>query len=111
MVGTDSLELYKNRNLYEISQREIEYISAHNGGVEVMAKGRLYRKDVSLSQFEKVLDECCFFRVHKAFIVNLMYVTDFTENEVMVGKVKIPLSRRQRKAFVNTFMEFDIRHD
>lgn len=110
MVGMESLELYRNRSLYEICQREIEYVSAYKGGVEVMANGQLFRKDVSLSQFEKALDESCFFRVHKAYIVNLLHVTNFTENEVWMGKVKIPLSRRHRKEFENVFMEFDIRH-
>ena len=42
--------------------------------------------------------------------VNLFHVTGFTEKEVAVGKIKIPLSRRNRKKFESTFMEFDIKY-
>ncbi len=110
MVGMNKLEVYRNRNSYLVSEREIAYISAYKGGVELMVNGVLYRKDVSLSQIEKILDDTCFFRIQKAYIVNLFYVTDFTENEVMAGRVKLPLSRRYRRNFVDKYMEFDIWH-
>lgn len=108
MAYGDKLEVYKNRNSFQISQRKIEYIAAYKGGVEIMANGILYHKDISLSRLEKELDPVCFFRVHKAYIVNLHHVTDFTEQEIMVGKVRLPLSRRQRQAFKNACMEFDV---
>lgn len=110
MIGMEKLEVFQNRNSIWIRQRDIQYLSAYRGGVEVMANGELYHKEISLRQAEELLDKTCFFQVHKAYTVNLFHVTDFTEKEITVGKIKIPLSKRKRKLFESTFMEFDIKH-
>lgn len=110
LIGMEMIEVFQNRNPSWIRQRDIQYISAYEGGIELMAKGSVYRKELSLIKLEGILDQRCFFQVHKAYIVNLFYVTDYTEKEVLVGKVRIPLSRRNRKKFESAYMDFDIQY-
>lgn len=110
-LGIERIEVFKDRVSYWIHQRDIEYISAFNSSVEIMAKGILYRKQGSLSQIEKMLEPELFYKVHKAHIVNLFCVADYTDKEViMKNKTRIPLSRRQKKEFENKYMEFDIKY-
>lgn len=110
-LGLTRIEVFRDRVSYWIRQRDIEYISAFNSSVEIMVKGILYRKQGSLSQIEKLLVPELFYKVHKAHIVNLFYVADYTDKEViMKNKTRIPLSRRQKKEFDNKYMEFDIKY-
>lgn len=104
------MEVFINRNSNLVYQKDIEYISAFKGGSELMAGGTLYRKELSLNKLEQFLDYRCFFRVHKAYIVNLFYVINYTEYDVFVGRVKIPLSRRKKKEFGKFYTEFYIRY-
>lgn len=106
----DKMEVFLNRNAVWIRQKNIQYLSAYKGGVEIMVNGVLFRKEISLNRIKEQLDRICFYQVHKAYVVNLFHVTGFTEKEVAVGKIKIPLSRRNRKKFESTFMEFDIKY-
>ncbi len=110
MIGMEKIEVFQNRNSIWIQQKDIQYLSAYKGGVEINVEGNLYHKDLSLSQAEELLDKTCFFQVHKTYIVNMLHVTDFTDKEITVGKIKIPLSKRKRKLFESAFMEFDIKH-
>ena len=110
MIGMDKMEVFLNRNAVWIRQKNIQYLSAYKGGVEIMVNGVLFRKEISLNRIKEQLDRICFYQVHKAYVVNLFHVTGFTEKEVAVGKIKIPLSRRNRKKFESTFMEFDIKY-
>lgn len=110
MIGMDKMEVFLNRNAVWIRQKNIQYLSAYKGGVEIMVNGVLFRKEISLNRIKEQLNRICFYQVHKAYVVNLFHVTGFTEKEVAVGKIKIPLSRRNRKKFESTFMEFDIKY-
>lgn len=56
----------------------------------------MYRKDISLKQLEETLDREMFFKVLKSYIVNLLWVKEIRADELFVGKIKVPLSRRQK---------------
>ncbi|MBQ9983846.1 MAG: response regulator transcription factor [Lachnospiraceae bacterium] len=109
-VGTEKLEVFKQRQSFWIRQRDIRYIAAYNGYVEIMANDELYRKDVSLSQLEQNLEKEIFYKVHKSYIVNFFWVTKLEEKEVIVGKIRLPLSRRQRKDIKEAYMQFDVKY-
>ncbi len=110
MIGRETIEVFKDRQSYHIPQRDIKYIAAYNGYVEMLVDGELYRKNVSLNQLEQVLVKEIFYKVHKSYIVNLFWVTEISEQEVRVDNVKFPLSRRQRKDIKNVYMEFDVKY-
>ncbi len=110
-LGMATLEVYCNRNEYWIRQKDVQYISAYNSTVNVHSNEKTYRKDISLNKVEELLEKRLFFRVHKAYIVNLKYVTDYNDKEVLIGNVRLPLSRRQKKEFERAYMQFDIAHN
>ena len=109
-IGYTEMEVFKDRISYWFRQRDIQYIASFRGYVEIMVNGDIYRKDVSLKQIEEQLEEKLFFKVHKSYIVNMLWVSKIMKNEVMVGKVAIPISRRQRKDFEDEYINFDIRY-
>ena len=76
----------------------------------MMLDGCMYRKDISLKQLEETLDKEMFFKVHKSYIVNLLWVKEIRADEVFVGKIKVPLSRRQKREFEDAYIRFDLKY-
>lgn len=109
-LGMQTIEVFKNRKSYQIRQKEIQYIQAYNGTVNIVARNTIFRKEMTLNKIEDILDKRIFFRIHKAYIVGLFYVTDYTEKKVLIKEEKLPLSRRNRSDFERAFIEFDIIH-
>lgn len=109
-VGLRRIEVYKNRIPYYIMQREIRYIQAYNGAVNIYACDTVFHKEVTLSKMEEMLDEHIFFKIHKAIIVGLGFVTEYTKDKVFIDKEILPLSRRNRKEFERVFMDFDLKY-
>lgn len=109
-VGLQKIEVYKNRKPYYIMQREIRYIQAYNGAVNIYARNTVFHKEVTLSKMEEMLDEHIFFKIHKAIIVGLGFVTEYTKDKVFIDKEILPLSRRNSKEFERVFMDFDLKY-
>lgn len=70
-----------------------------------------------LYQLEKQLKPFHFFRCHSAFLVNLHYVTGYSQTDVFIGRnrtendqelLQIPLSKHRRRDFINALMEYHI---
>ena len=70
----------------------------------------MYRKAISLKQLEETLDREMFFKVLKSYIVNLLWVKEIRADEVFVGKIKVPLSRRQKREFEDAHIRFDLKY-
>lgn len=110
LIGYTEIEMYHDRKSYWFRQRDIQYISAFRGYVEMMVDGCMYRKDISLKQLEDTLDKEIFYKVHKSYIVNLLWVKEVKADEVVVGKIMIPLSRRQKREFEDAYIRFDLKY-
>lgn len=107
-LGMQKIEVFKNRKLYRICQREIQYIEAYNGTVNIVARNTIFRKEMTLNKIEEMLDKRIFFRIHKTYIVGLFYVKNYTENKVLIEEEQLPLSRRNRRDFERAFIDFDV---
>lgn len=110
LIGYTEMEIYHNRKSYRFRQRDIQYIASFKGYVEIVVDGYVYRKDVSLKQLETTLEKELFFKVHKSYIVNLLWVREIRADEVFVGNIKIPLSRRQKREFEDAYIRFDLKY-
>lgn len=110
LIGYAEIEMYRNRKSCWFRQRDIQYIASNRGYVEITVDGFVYRKDISLKQLEEILDKEMFFKVHKSYIVNLLWVKEIKADEVFVGKIKVPLSRRQKKEFEDAYIRFDLKY-
>ncbi len=61
----------------------------------------------SLNQREKELAPYSFFRCHRCYLVNLRHVTgiDASKDEVLVGEVRLPVSRGKKAALMDALMK------
>ena len=109
-LGLLSIEVFKDRKSYWIRQRDIQYIKAFNGTVNIYTCNSVFRKEITLNKIEEILDMRIFYKTHKAYMVGLYHVTDYTENKVLLYETSIPLSRRSRTDFERTYIDFDVKY-
>lgn len=108
-VGYTPITVYKERTEYTFNQREIQYVASYRGGVEVVKDFEIYHQYITMEQFEQQLEKKIFFRVHRKYIVNMQYVTEYKEDKVIIlNKISVPVARSQRKSFREAYMKFDV---
>lgn len=107
--GEDIIKLNYKRNYYNVRSESIEYIRAYSGESEFKVNEHFLRKKISLNDMEECLNEDIFFRVNKSYIVNLLWITDYREGIVSIGDMEIPVSKRRKKKFEKSYMEYKLR--
>lgn len=106
--GNQEIEVYLNRSPFYIRQFEISFIRAFNGYVEIMIRGKWFRKESSLQQLKEELDQRLFCQISRQYMVNLGQIDCFQKGIVTMGENDLKISRRCRKEFERRFIEYDI---
>jgi DNA-binding LytR/AlgR family response regulator len=94
-------DLMKERILHD----DISHIEAMGDYVKIVTDNRKYVVLMSMKKIEELLPEEFFFRTHKSFIVNSKKIENFTAREVVLKKIKVPLSRFKKQAFIDHMLE------
>ena len=104
------IEVYYQRNVFNILQRDIQFIEAYGGYYEFEVEGKRFRKIISLSELENILDSNLFVRIDRRYIVNMQHIKQYKEEHFMIGKKQFSISRRRQKDFERKYIEFDLYH-
>ena len=110
ILGSRSILLYLNRNIYEVHQSEIQYIITYDSACEYRVRDKMLRSETSLRELESQLDNRLFFRVHRKYIVNMAHIRSYKNGQIQMKDVKLPVSRRRKKEFEQAYMEFDLKY-
>lgn len=105
-LGIETIELYRERNMYTFFQKEIIYMTAASSAVEFMLKGEVFRKETSLAELEKILDNRLFYRISKRCIVNLAKIELYESGTILLDGVEFKVSVRKRKDFEKRYLIF-----
>ena len=106
--GETIVDVFYNRINYQIKEKDITYIRAYNGYVEIFTHNKTFRKEASLDELEKMMDKKIFFRIHRQYLINMQHISSYETKSVIVDGVTIPISRRRYSDFVKAFMDFDL---
>ena len=94
-------DLMKERIPHDV----ISHIEAMGDYVKIVTDNRKYVVLMSMKKIEELLPKELFFRTHKSFIVNSKKIENFTAKEVVLKKIKVPLSRFKKQAFISYMLE------
>ncbi len=87
--------------------KDILYLDKNGNYVQIhMKNGNLYETRASMKEIRDQINSNAFQEVTSGCIVNLNYVNRIEKELVVIGDVRLPLSRRMRKEFLNAFMDF-----
>lgn len=88
--------------------RQIRYIEIFKHYVLIqLEKDNTLSTRGSLREYEDSLSECGFTKCNQGCLVNLYYVQSFSDDTVVVDGHSLPLSRRVKKSFSDTFIRYE----
>lgn len=98
-IPTDTLkEFYVNidRRLVKIDIPSIAIIEAKGDYIFIKTESKNYTVHSTLKKVEDKLPTDLFLKVHRSFIINTKKIIDIEDNNVLIGKNVIPVSRSNR---------------
>lgn len=109
-IGLENIEVYQNRIPYSVCHRDISHIISYGSFSEFIVEGTKFRKDISLSELETILDANLFFRVHRQYMVNMLRIVTYEKGIIRLKEKNIEVSRRKKKSFETAYREFDLKY-
>lgn len=107
-LGMKTIKLYKKRNIYTFFQKEIRYMIVVDSAVEFVLKGEIYRKETSLKELEKILDDRLFYRINKKCIVNLGEIKKYENGKIFLDEAEMKVSVRKKKDFEKKYLMYSM---
>lgn len=97
LPASRSVTFVSERRRVTLPFEVIVYVESNDSEVSLhAADGTVYRTRTRISQWERLLDDG-FVRIHRAYIVNRDRVTDVRGQTVVLGDVRLELSRKYRE--------------
>lgn len=92
--------------LHKLPISQIRYIEVANRHLHIHTADREYLTNGTLSALEKELAGSTFARCGHSYLVNLRHVTAVHRDTVLLGEMKVPLSRSCQKEFLQRLTAF-----
>ncbi len=104
----DSIIISENEVYHVINYREILQVEASGNYTYIhVDKGQKILSDKRLSEYEQLLPDSKFFKVHRSHIVNLSKISRFVEGRtgvaILQNQVEVPIANRRLKGFLAAF--------
>lgn len=95
-------------NIYLLKLADINYCESDGAYTRFhTVDGREIMVSRGLKEFEDILAEQGFFRVHKSYLINLTYIVKFEKNDggfvIMDNEARVPVSTRKRELLLDLF--------
>lgn len=103
IVGKDNASIF-------LKLKEIIYIEYQDHCTIVRTKRDCFESSFTMIEWERTLNTNDFYRVHKAYIVNIEYVEEIGKNITMENGEKVEISLRKNAKFKQACKEYRRRH-
>ncbi|MCR5523975.1 MAG: LytTR family DNA-binding domain-containing protein [Clostridia bacterium] len=101
-----SFHLKEDNSIVTVSSNDIIYIEIVGRSTEVVLENKKYISANKIDFWESKLVASFFYRVHKSYIINMKYITQYSRDMVTLAqKYNIPISYRKQVAFRTAFFD------
>ncbi len=90
-----------DRKKVKVNLDEILFLEGVKDYVRIVTSTQKLLTKSSVGTFLKSLPEDQFVRVHKSYAVNLKHITAYTNHDVEIGRIEIPIGRTYKEGFQN----------
>jgi DNA-binding LytR/AlgR family response regulator len=87
----------------KLSQSDILYIKSDNIYVEIFTKDKVYVYRSSILKFLAQFSANQLVKVHRSYAVNIKHISKITSTEILIGEVKIPLTRTYKNELMDRY--------
>lgn len=99
--------LQDGQTMVKVPVQDIASVEICGRNVKIVTRNSTFLSKSSMQYWEEKLVASFFYKIHKSFIVNLNYITNYEKTSVtMQNGDKIPISYRKRAQFQQTFIDF-----
>lgn len=100
------LEIKAEHNTFTIDTSDILFVEVMDKLLLIhLSNGDVLKTRITLHNFYQKLPEVCFAKIHKSYIINLKYVTSYTDNSIRMCRYnqELPVSRNFIRKFKNKY--------
>lgn len=101
LLINDALFVRNKGNLVKVKFKDIIWMKGDGNYTTLVTRDNVYSLRNILKEFETVLPEFDFIRIHKSYIVRLDEIITINPREVTVGKDKVPVGRTYFQNLLN----------
>lgn len=110
MYNTEKYLIVKNDDLdifERITEDSVIYAEADNVYCKIRTINNTYVYKKTLSSFEKTLKSDFFFRVHRSYVVNLKYISSYSETEIIMdNNEKALIAKAKYHSFQQAYFNY-----
>lgn len=107
-IGNNNCVIIKNNDITQrINTNDIIYAEAENTHccIRLLNESIIYKK--TLSDFEKLLHDDCFFRCHRSYLINMQHIVSFTDQFILLdNQEKALISKLRRTSFKQAYLSY-----
>lgn len=92
-----SIDFISDRHRVSLNIEEITYVESNDSEVWIHTLNNKYRTKTTISQWESILDNGDFIRIHRAYLANLRHITAHDTTTVRINECELPISRKYRE--------------
>lgn len=91
------IEFISDRRHISVIMDEITYVESNDSEVWIhTTSGESHRTKTSITQWSSILDNGNFIRIHRAYIVNRLHITELGTATIHICEEEFPISRKYR---------------
>lgn len=95
------------QNITVVKLSHILYIEANNQDIIIVTKNDRFQIRGNISDYEKRLKQDGFYRIHRGYLVNVMYIKQVRKLEILLDNNEVlMLSRLRKKEFLEFFYTY-----
>jgi two-component system, response regulator PdtaR len=99
----DNIYVKNSVRFVKIALQDILYLEANNNYVSLWTEEQKLALRISLAQLLEKINYKKLVRIHRSYAVNMEKITSFSDAEIWLDKVQLPLGRNHREEFFNRF--------
>ena len=91
------IDFISDRRHVSLMMDEITYVESNDSEVWIHTlSGESHRTKTTITQWSSILDNGNFIRIHRAYIVNRLHITDSNSATLRIAENEFPISRKYR---------------
>ena len=92
-----TIDFISNRHHTSLQMSDIAFVESNDSEVWIHTiSGESYRTKTTITQWSSILDNGNFIRIHRAYIVNRLHITDSNSATLRIAENEFPISRKYR---------------
>jgi DNA-binding LytR/AlgR family response regulator len=91
------IDFISDRRHVKVMMDDITYVESNDSEVWIHTlSGESHRTKTTITQWSSILDNGNFIRIHRAYIVNRLYITESDSTTIRISEHELPISRKYR---------------